>query len=219
MKGRFLIIILCALLAGAASAAQPTSRQIVAGVQERYAKIADIKAHFEQVTTLPRGRELKAAGEAYFKKPNMIRWDFQSPEAQSIITDGKTMWLYEPAEKQVQVYGAQMLGTRLRMGFFSDLRRLEEDFVLSAGQPTERYHVLELEPKEGRGLDARHLTLFISREPMRVVEAKITDLAGNDTVVKFSQIMENTALPESLFTFSPPEGVRVIRPPTQGPRF
>jgi outer membrane lipoprotein carrier protein len=215
------------LLAGAALAAAPkkptvtklSSEKIVAGVQARYAKINDIKAHFEQVTLLPTGRMLKATGEALFRKPNMIRWDFAAPEPQSIITDGQTMWLYEPNEKQVQVYPAGMLDARLRMGFFQDLRRLSEDFKLSAGQSTACCYSLELAPKPGKDVGLRHLTLLISREPMRVVEARVKDMAGNDTVIKFSDIKEDTGLPANLFHFEPPPGVRVIQPPTQGPKF
>lgn len=203
------------LLAAALSLAAPrplTSEQVIAGVQERYAKIGDLRADFEQVTTLPGGRKLAAAGSAYFKKPNMIRWDFSRPEAQSIITDGRTMWIYEPQLKQVQVYDAALLDARLRMGFFSDLRRLTEDFNVRAGEPTECCHVLELEPKQGRAIDLRHLTLYISRDPMRVVEAKTVDLAGNETNIKFSSIKENTGLKEGLFKFSPPPGTKVIKP-------
>jgi outer membrane lipoprotein carrier protein len=196
-----------------------SASQIVAGVQARYANIRDIQARFEQVTVLPGGRRLEAAGSAYFKKPNMIRWDFSRPEPQSVITDGKTMWLYEPQAKQVQVYDASMLDPRLRMGFFSDLRRLGEDFALSAGPPTECCYRLELEPRPGRGLDLRHLTLLISRQPMRVVEARILDAAGGETAVRFKDIKENSKLLDSLFKFTPPSGVRVIKPQATAPGY
>jgi outer membrane lipoprotein-sorting protein len=196
---------------------QPSGR-LVAGVQGRYEKIKDLQAHFEQETQLPEGRRLAASGEVFFKKPNMIRWDFLKPDPQSIITDGKTMWIYEPAEKQVQVYGAGVLDPRLKMAFFSDLRRLEDDFTLRSGRPAGGRQVLELEPKEGRNLGFRHLTLLISRE-MRVVESRSTDAAGNVTTVKFSDFKENSGLPNSLFTFTPPQGVRVIKPQGMAPGF
>ena len=207
------------LLVGVVQAAPPvlTSQDIVVAFQARYAKIKDIRADFEQVTRLPGGRRLEASGQAWFRRPNMIRWDFQRPETESIITDGRTMWIYEPVAKQVQVYGAALLEPRLRMGFFSDLRRLEEDFVLNAGPATACCYVLELDPRPGRQIDLRHLTLYISREPMRVVEAKTIDLAGNQTTVKFSHIKENSGLKEGLFQFSPPPGVKVIRPQAPGP--
>ncbi|MFH0809295.1 MAG: outer membrane lipoprotein carrier protein LolA [Pseudomonadota bacterium] len=225
MKNNFFLatIIISALVAFAsvdvaAEKKQPqnSSKEVIAGVQAKYEKTTDIRASFEQVTTMPGGRRLQASGQAFFKKPNMIRWDFVKPEAQAIITDGRTMWLYEPTEKQVQVYDAKMLDARLRMGFFSDLRRLEEDFTICMGGLVERCNVLELEPKPDRGLDMRHITLLISVNPTRVVEARVTDATGNLTTIKFSAIKENTGIKDSVFKFSPPAGVRVIKPAMQG---
>lgn len=217
MSARVLLLLCLALglVAPAPQAAPPrplTCEQIIEGVQARYAKLTDIQAGFEQVTQLPGGRRLEAAGTAYFKKPRMIRWDFERPEPQSIITDGQTMWVWEPQQRQVQVYGAALLDARLRLGFFQDLRRLSEDFTMRVGEPTECCHTLELEPKPGRVIDLRHLTLFILREPMRVVRARTVDLAGNVTEIEFRDIKENTGLKDSLFRFSPPPGTKVIKP-------
>ena len=218
MRSKFAIVALAALLlvAGSAWAEGPTARQIIDKVQARYAKTKDIKARFEQATVLPGGRRLEAAGQAYFKKPNMIRWDFTRPEAESIITNGQTMWIYEPAAHQVQVYSAGLLDPRLQMGFFSDLRRLEDDFDISAGKPTACCWVLDLAPKPGRGVDLRHLTLLVARDTLRVVQATSADMAGNDTTVRFVDMKENTGLKDSLFNFTPPPGTQVIQPAGAG---
>jgi outer membrane lipoprotein carrier protein len=199
------------LVPGAATGA--TVADIVSGVQKRYGRIKDIKSDFRQETKIkPGNRVLTARGSAFFKKPKMIRWDFLIPEQQQIITDGQTMWIYEPQEKQVQVYDAGYLDARLRLGFFSDLRRLAEDFQMTAGPEDDRHYQLQLVPKH-EGLDVKRITLWVAKKPMRVVRAAFVDLAGNETNLWFANIRENTGLADSMFTFVPPEGTTVIRQP------
>jgi len=204
--------IMVALLLPAYSFAA-TVNEIIDGVQKRYTRIKDIKADFRQETRImPGNRVLTARGSAYFKKPKMIRWDFLIPDQQQIITDGQTMWIYEPKEKQVQMYDASYLDARLRLGFFSDLRRLAEDFTMTAGPEDNRHYQLVLVPKH-QGLDVKKLVLWVAKKPMRVVRAAFVDLAGNETRLWFANIKENTGIADSMFTFTPPEGTTVIRQP------
>jgi outer membrane lipoprotein carrier protein len=60
------------------------------------------------------GKQLRAeAGEAYFLKPGKMRWEYQYPEANLFVVDGKWSWFYVPADHTV---------TRIRANASSDAR-------------------------------------------------------------------------------------------------
>src|SRR2546423_11276810 len=41
------------------------------------------------------------AGAAYFRRPGKMRWEYQSPEKNLFLVDGKTAWFYVPADHTV----------------------------------------------------------------------------------------------------------------------
>ena len=56
-----------------------------------------------QATFLERYREngqivRVEAGEAYFLRPGKMRWDYQAPEKNTFLVDGKYVWFYSPAD-------------------------------------------------------------------------------------------------------------------------
>jgi outer membrane lipoprotein carrier protein len=59
-----------------------------------------------QATFLERYREngnlVRAeAGDAYFLRPGKMRWDYQAPEKNTFLVDGKYVWFYSPADHTV----------------------------------------------------------------------------------------------------------------------
>jgi len=48
------------------------------------------------------GRVVRSeAGVAYFRRPGKMRWEYESPEKNLFLVDGKTAWFYVPADHTV----------------------------------------------------------------------------------------------------------------------
>ena len=45
----------------------------------------------------------RATGTLSISRPNRFRWDYQQPYAQTIVADGRKLWLYDPDLEQVTV--------------------------------------------------------------------------------------------------------------------
>jgi outer membrane lipoprotein carrier protein len=63
-------------------------------------------AHTLQATFLERytenGHVVRAeAGIAYFRRPGKMRWEYEAPEKNLFLVDGKTAWFYVPADHTV----------------------------------------------------------------------------------------------------------------------
>jgi len=84
------------------------SRPGIAGVQDvvtrleaRYRSARTLQAAFLERYT-ENGRVLRAeSGIAYFRRPGKMRWEYESPEKNLFLVDGKSAWFYVPADHTV----------------------------------------------------------------------------------------------------------------------
>lgn len=187
--------------------------EVVAKVQEQYEIHSDYKANFTQETLVKSlGKKQQAEGVVYFKKPGKMRWIYRRPAQQEIISDGKTLWTYRPEDKQVVVSKmAQAFQSKAPSTFLAGIGNLQQDF--QAQWPKEPSsgsdYILELIPKEAQG-SMEKLILVVERDAFRILQARVQDVMGNITQIRFSKIQFNNNLSNSLFHFTPPKDAEVF---------
>jgi outer membrane lipoprotein carrier protein len=201
-----------------------TGGAILGEIQNRYQKTNDLEASFVQENI---GKVMKqpqkGEGKVYFKKKGMMRWDYRSPN-QKIISNGITLWYYQPDENQVLVYDLSKVGQgKTPWAFLAGEGDLSRDFNLVHSDEStaqkEDYFILELTPKEPYPALAR-LVLTVDKKAYIVVQADVFDELGNVTRTRFSDIKTNVALSNSLFNFTIPPGTEVLKfqePPNSSP--
>jgi len=198
----------------------PSLDEIVTRVQKQYDTHADFKAHFVQESMVKSlGKKQSSEGTVSFKKPGKMRWIYQKPFKQEIISDGKTLWNYRPEDKQVMVSQmSQAVQGKVPSTFLAGLGNLKLDFQVRWGKEpsAKESYYLELAPNEFQG-SLEKLFLLIDRENFRILQAKIQDVMGNTTLIRFSKIQFDNRLSDSLFTFTPPPGVEVFKLPGASP--
>jgi outer membrane lipoprotein-sorting protein len=72
-------------------------------------------AHTLQATFLERYTENGAvvrteAGTAFFRRPGKMRWEYEAPEKDLFLVDGKTAWFYVPADRTATRVPAKQSG-------------------------------------------------------------------------------------------------------------
>ncbi|MDH2997476.1 outer-membrane lipoprotein carrier protein LolA [Pasteurellaceae bacterium LFhippo2] len=76
--------------------------QSVAELQQRLEKASQYSADFDQTVRSSKGKEIqKGKGKFYVKRPNLFRMDTKSPQENLIVSDGETLWFYDPFVSQV----------------------------------------------------------------------------------------------------------------------
>lgn len=188
---------------------------VLAEIQKRYETTNDFEASFVQeyigkvMKSLQRGE-----GKVYFKKKGMMLWDYRVPK-QKLISNGHTLWYYQPEEKQVFVSDiSKVIKEKAPLAFLAGEGELTEEFNLvhfseSSSQKDETF-VLDLVPKEPQPALSK-LTLTVNKKTFYVVQADVVDGLGNVTRTRFMDIRTNLNLPTSLFEFSTPSGVEVLK--------
>ncbi len=211
-------ILLATVGGGPARAAAPSLDQALAAIERTYRGITDLKAPFQQSSfNRSLNQTVQAQGMLYFKKPGRLRWEYQTPTPQEIVSDGTRLWVYTPELKQVNVAPAPEALAGPAGSFLQGLGEVREHFqarFLNPAQPTDREGrvVLDLAPKQPRPMLAR---LIVSVDPASwlVRTAVVHDELGNAVTVRFGEVAVNSGLPDSLFVFTPPPGVAVVPAP------
>jgi outer membrane lipoprotein carrier protein len=192
--------------------ARPPASDVAAALQRKYDAIKDFSASFIQ--TYEGGvlrRKASESGTVYVKKPGRMRWDYTSPEKKLFISDGRTMFLYFPADKQVMKNPVpdqdEATSTVLFLMGKGDIVR---DFnVKWAEGGTENTYRLRLDPKT-RQAEYDWLEVAADRHTLQIVGLTAADAQGGRSSFSFSNFKENVGLADKMFQFSIPRGTEVI---------
>lgn len=184
---------------------------IISKLQSKYESINSIKADFTQEVTSKGMPAMKSEGKVWLKKPGKMRWEYKKPSKDLIVSDGRSIWLFQPDLNQVIERPASGAASEMATDFLSGIGSLEKEFVVKLSPLEAVNHVLILTPKQEQpGL--KKLILEVGKESSIVEKTVITDHFGNQTAVTFKDIKLNESIKDSLFKYTPPKGAAVVRP-------
>ncbi|CAM2808451.1 outer membrane lipoprotein chaperone LolA [Moritella viscosa] len=74
-------------------------------LQGQLAQLKPFSADFTQTVTSAEGDNLSIAqGSMQLQRPNQFRWETVSPDEQLIVSNGESLWFYNPFVEQVSIY-------------------------------------------------------------------------------------------------------------------
>ncbi|RST49483.1 outer membrane lipoprotein carrier protein LolA [Variovorax sp. MHTC-1] len=189
------------------------------GMERLEAFVKNVKsgrAEFTQTVTAPAkdgqaARAKVSSGTFEFQRPGKFKFDYKKPFAQSIVADGETLWLYDADLNQVtQRKQSQALGSTpaALIAAAPDLRALQADFALEAGPERDGLQWIKASPKNKEG-QLQNVQVGFQGDALAALE--ILDSFGQRSVLKFSKVEVNPALPAATFQFKAPAGADVIK--------
>ena len=180
-------------------------------VEKRYA-FSGFSANFFQASTI-KAMEItdSASGKAFFKRPDKMRWEYETPDRQTIITDGNRLWIYRPDDNQVMVGEApSFFEDGKGFSFLSDMKLVKKQFTILLDKKVEDdTHVLKLLPRQ-KAFDVSVIYLFVSTKTFEVVKIVTYNSYEDETRIEFKDIQFKQKLDESLFNFNIPQGIEVL---------
>ena len=189
----------------------PLVDQVLSGVEARYASSA-FSARFDIESTLKAMQVTDtAAGRLMVKYPGKMRWEYEQPDPMLFITNGVTLWMYQPEERQVTLgQAAEVLGGSQGASFLSDVRLLRQQFQIDLDpNGSSELARLKLTPREGT-FDIAFITMTIALATHDVIEVITTNQYDDTTRIVFHDIAFQQTFPDALFEFEIPEGTDVL---------
>jgi len=205
------VALVCIVALGTARALDLTA--VVRQVQERYDATRDFTADVTQTTTVASvGKTAVMHGTVAFKKSGKMRWELTDGDPQVIVSDGTTLWLYQPKEHQVlKAPFEAAFRSSTPVSFLTGVGRIADDFVpqLDGEEGTTLY--LLLTPRRDPSVGSLRLT--IARPSFDIIGAEVRDPLGNVNRLRFDHIQRNTGIADDRFVFQVPPGADVISAP------
>ena len=190
----------------------PVLDRILEGMEQKYAN-SSFSATFLQESTI-KAMELtdSARGKVYVMHPGKMRWEYEQPDRQIIITDGYKLWIYRPEDNQVMTGAApEFFRDGKGASFLSDINLLRRkfDIVLLEGEKS-LFHELKLTPRE-KTMDVASIRLSVSMSTFTVMRIATYNSYGDETRIELLNSEFGKVLDEDLFSFKIPEGVDVLK--------
>ena len=216
MKFKIILYFLCALVVSVATVIASekvlTLNEIMDKVEKKY-DVVDFSSYFIQESTM-KAMDITdvASGSIFVKRPGMMRWEYDKPDRQTIITDGKKLWVYKPDDNQVMIGKApSFFGEGKGAGFLSDMKLIREKFtVYFEKEKSEHDYVIKLLPKQ-QTIGIAKIYLAISKTTFKIKKIITQNEYDDENVIELVNSKFNLNLDESLFSFIVPEGTDVIR--------
>jgi len=172
------------------------------------------KADFTQVVTAPARegetpRTKKSEGTFEFQRPGHFRFIYSKPFAQTLVADGKTLWLYDVDLQQVTARDqAQALGSTpaALVASSADIKALQKDFTLVSEPERDGMQWVLATPRTKEG-QLQSVRVGLKGEQLAALD--ILDSFGQRSVLNFSNVQTNGQAAN--FTFTPPAGVSVVK--------
>ena len=204
------IVLLFSCLNVAAHAAQQVKvglNDVIATVEKSFkagsngqAPVGDFTADFFQRTLLKKeGREMRGDGVVSVRlataaSPLMFRFQYYRPYQQEIVSDGKSLWIYHPENREVILSDVSFIYNRpgfnpdrdSAVNFLQGLGRISKDFHInfaSGMYDAAGNYVLELNPRRAM-LNTRRMLLVVSRDSVLSYVTGATPLTSGPAPAK-----------------------------------
>ncbi|MEO7939272.1 MAG: outer membrane lipoprotein chaperone LolA [Burkholderiaceae bacterium] len=178
------------------------------------------QSNFTQVVTAPTrngqpGRVRTSKGSFAFARPSRFRFVYDKPFEQTIVADGKTLWMFDvdlnqvTARKQAEVLGSTPAAL---ISAAADLTAIKAEYTLQAQPDADGLQWVLAVPKARDGqLQSVRIGLRGDTATPSLAVLDILDNFGQRSELRFDNFDVNPSLPESTFQFKPPAGADVLR--------
>lgn len=204
---RFVSLLACALclLTAGPVAALATADELVAYLNGLDSFVADFaQQRFDEEGALLE----RAEGDCAIARPGRFRWRYREPYEQLIVSDGATLWIYDPDLEQVteSAMGEGASGSPAALlGRETDVAAHYAISVLGSRDGEDWFR---LEPRD---IKSDFTAIEISFGDGEVRGMRLTDNLGQVTALQFSDVVRNGSVDAGWFDFTPPAGVDVVR--------
>ena len=171
-------------------------------------------ADFEQTLLDTAGEVLETTkGTVQLRRPGMFSWSYSEPYVQEIISDGKTLWVYDEDLDQVTISDVSEAIEDTPALIFSGNYSLSDHYVINELGNGDEYtrddeHAwVELTPRD---IESHYRSLRLAFSGNELAAMLLSDSLGQALFITFTNGSRNPDLNRELFRFTPAGNIDVI---------
>ena len=190
-------------------------KDLIQLIQKQYQSTRSFSGHFIQSShyadtkTGPK----KAEGLVSYKRPGKMRWNYEAPEEQLLVTNGQTMWLYDPLLENVTVQILEKITEGTALSFLLGLGNLQTDFIhreITKNLPIgEDGLIIELKPKKTTA-NLAFIQLNVNPITYNLQAIALMDQQDNYRTIQLINMKYNLEIEDNFFEFTVTNDMEVI---------
>jgi outer membrane lipoprotein carrier protein len=212
------------------STARTETGELASRLEARYRGAKTLQATFLERYAENGSVVRTEAGTVYFRRPGKMRWEYERPEKDLFLVDGKTAWFYVPADHTVTRVPARqsgdlrtplaLLAGQMKISRvcshveFADAEKplAEGDAVLRCLVRGEKQDAARANESENAlGASANDAVFFeIARDSGELAGLIVRQAGGIEVEFRFENWRFDPAIPDAMFRFEPPAGVAIV---------
>lgn len=210
MKQMMVFFTLLCLCAGNVFAQPQTSSPALDRLDTLLGNIETLVADVVQLIVESDGGVLEQSEiQMLLKKPDGFYWETLTPFPELIVTNGSTLWNYQPDLEQVVIEAWDSSRSELAAQLLSgNIESLGEDYMIDSITFVESEHQeFELTP---RSADSIYQIISINFMHDEMESIYLNSKNGQQTVWRFENVVRNSVIDDAKFQFFPPENIEII---------
>jgi outer membrane lipoprotein carrier protein len=151
----------------------------------------------------------ESAIQMHLLRPDGFYWETLDPFPELVVTDGNTLWNYQPDLEQVVIEDWDSTRSELAAQLLSGRTdRLSEEYRIDLTPEAEDSESLfQLHPLDA---DSVYRLIRISFFQQELESIHLDYKNGQQTLWQFSNLLRNQGLEQKLFGFEPPAGIEIV---------
>lgn len=191
-----------------------TAEEVALKLESTLRSYETFQADFEQfyysaTITTP----LHEKGRVFFKKPNLMRWEYKDPEEKTFLIKDDIFWDYNKEEELLTKYSLSDEEHNIEIiSLLSGHVGLLDTYKVEFSPfPTENKKAIQIKltPKDEEFSDS-FLLLEIDEKSWQIHKIISFDWAGNKTEIHFSKFKKNISFSRATFELRVPPGTEII---------
>jgi outer membrane lipoprotein carrier protein len=168
-----------------------------------------LQGDFKQITTDQEGEVVEEnTGTFAIKRPELLRWHIEQPFEQLLVSDGATLWVYDPDLEQVTINTVdENMQQNSALLLSSDLEGIRTNYRVDEVRKEGDTQVFALVPLDESNAFER---LELKFENEQLSGWALDTALGETSTFTFGNLQINPSLSDQHFHFEPPPGVDVL---------
>lgn len=193
-----------------APAMTPEVKTLVDRMQAFYEKTGDFRSGFRQDYKYKTFRRTQTSeGTVTYKKPGLMRWEYQKPTARTFVLAGNKVYAYDAAAQSLTVGSVDTSQLSASVTFLFGQGKLADEFAITKGACKDcKGTLLVLDPLKTEPR-FRQVRLEVDPGTAQVLKSTVVDPDGSENTISFLDLKTNVGIAADSFKLDVPDDTRV----------
>lgn len=172
-----------------------------------FTQVNSLQGSFNQQVYSKKGKVIQnAKGTLSLSRPGKFRWVYSSPDPQTIVADGRNIWVYDEDLEQVTIKPMKQAMASAPISLLTKKQSPDAQFIVTPNTKTGGLDWFDLTPRK-KSKDFKLIQLGLNESGIR--QMVMHDQLGQKTVIQLN-VKSNVPIKGDIFHFKPPAGVDII---------